>query len=145
MNRITASFVLLIGLVVGPSTVNAQPEIDLAEAPLEQLREVPGIDVVEIDFTDGLVSASGLVIHGDGPKPQDLALRSGPATAFASDLVDRSDKPWIRRFGLTITDDEFLKAEHAAVDVHFSDHLPAWGGVTVEARTPSGLVEVGKA
>ncbi|MEM7807093.1 MAG: hypothetical protein AAF561_03170, partial [Planctomycetota bacterium] len=116
MNRITASFALLIGLFVGPSIVSAQQETDLAEAPLEQLRQVPGIDVVEIDFTDGLVSASGLVIHGDGPTPRDLALRSGPATAFASDLVDRSDKPWIRRFGLTITDDEFLKAEHAAVD-----------------------------
>lgn len=115
------------------------PSRDWRDTPLDELRAIPGIDVVEVTFDGREPQEHGLAVHGSLPKPLKVSFpKSGTEIAWGTQ-ASADDRPWMRHFPLDITDEAFRDADHAAVDIYVTYHLAAWSGLQVEASTSEGL------
>ncbi|MEM7808715.1 MAG: hypothetical protein AAF561_11440, partial [Planctomycetota bacterium] len=127
----------LAALLFAPRAVAADGS--WSTMPIDELRAVPGIDVVEVDFTGGQADEDGLAAFGTIPKPGIAKFpKADNVRAFgASRSAD--ERQWMRHFPLVVTDKAFLEKSHVAVDVFVEYHLPTWAGVQIEVMREDGL------
>ncbi|MEM6313550.1 MAG: hypothetical protein AAF743_05660, partial [Planctomycetota bacterium] len=128
--------VCLMGLLALPV---AAAERDWEDVPLDELRAMPGIDVVEVEFEGKRVNSEGLAPFGKLPRPETVKFEKGKPEGAYGSRKSADDRQWMRHFPLEVTDAAFRSADHAAVDIYVTYHLPAWAGVQVEVNGDEGL------
>ncbi|MEM6562556.1 MAG: hypothetical protein AAF656_13215, partial [Planctomycetota bacterium] len=107
--------------------------------PPAEAKSAPGTDVVSVDFANGGEAGIDVVAENADVMPNIPGI--GDGDPLGRGLVVNGIDPqrqWMRLASLRITDEAFLAADHAAVDLEVAYHLPAWGAVEVEVRTGNG-------
>ncbi|MEM6314718.1 MAG: hypothetical protein AAF743_11550, partial [Planctomycetota bacterium] len=131
--------VLLAAFSLSAAAARGEP-VDFAALSMEELRERPGVDAVEVTFAAD-AQAAGLAPSGELPEPIKINIAGRPQTTWGSTTAEFPNTH-LRHFPLTITDADFRAANHAAYDLFITYHLPSWGGVALELPTAGGGLAV---